>query len=105
MLAYFQHEYEKLSDDELLQLTSDRLSLTEGAREVLDMEMRNRNLTSDDLAKHKSFVKRSERREQMIRGKKLFGNRSHLVDWIRFALWVLLGVTAAAFLALWLDAR
>ena len=55
MLSEFQHEYAELSDDELLQLASDRQSLTDDAKSALDAEMRSRHLTSADLAKHQNF--------------------------------------------------
>ena len=60
MFTDFQDEYTKLTDDELLQLASDRDSLTDGAQSALDNEIRNRNLTPSDLAKHVNLVNRSD---------------------------------------------
>ena len=83
MLSEFQHEYAELSDDELLQLASDRQSLTDDAKSALDAEMRNRNLTSADLAKHQDFVKKNEQRETRRRNRKLFGRRRGLLAWVQ----------------------
>jgi hypothetical protein len=103
--AEFQHEYAKLSDNELLLLASDRQSLTDDAKSALDSAMRNRNLTPIDLAKQESFVRRSNQRERIIRARKLFGSRRGIRDWLQFVLWSLLLIVAAASLALWLDAH
>ncbi len=105
MLSEFQHEYAELSDDELLQLASDRQSLTDDAKSALDAEMRNRNLTSADLAKHQDFVKKNEQRETRRRNRKLFGRRRGLLAWVQFGLWTLLGLSATALVALWLAKR
>jgi hypothetical protein len=74
MFIDFQHEYAKLSDDELLQLASDRSSLEDEAKVALDTEMRNRNLTAVDIKNHERFVKRSELRETRPK-RKIFGIR------------------------------
>ena len=105
MFAEFKHEYAQLSDDELLQLASDRQSLTDDAKASLDAEMRNRDLTSADLAKHQSFVKKSQQRETGRRNKRLFGTRRGLLAWIRFGLWTLLVFLATALIAIWLARR
>lgn len=105
MFAEFQHEYTELSDDELLQLASDRQSLTDEAKSALDAEMRNRDLTSADLAKHQNFVKRSEQRQTRRRNRRLFGTRRGLLAWVRFVLWNLLVFLAAALIATWLARR
>jgi hypothetical protein len=105
MLSEFQHEYAELSDDELLQLASDRQSLTDDAKSALDAEMRNRNLTSADLAKHQDFVKKNEQRETRRRNRKLFGRRRGLLAWVQFGLWALLGLSATALVATWLAKR
>ena len=105
MFAEFQHEYAQLSDDELLRLASDRQSLTEEARSAMDAEMRNRNLTPVDLAKHERFVKRNAQRATTRRNQILFGTRRTLLDWGQFAVWVLLVVSVAALVAMWLAAR
>jgi hypothetical protein len=105
MFAEFQHEYSELSDEELLQVASDRQSLTDDAKSSLDAEMRNRDLTSVDLAAHQNFVKRSEQRETRRRNRKLFGSRRGLLAWVRFGLWALLALLAAALVATWLATR
>ena len=90
MFADFKNEYAELSDDELLQLASDRQSLTDDAKSALDAEMRNRNLIAADLAKHQTFVQRSEQRERRRRNRRLFGARRGLLAWVRFGLWTLI---------------
>ena len=52
----FPAEYSERSDDELLQLASDRSSLTNEAAAVLDDELRRRSLIESDRAKHQQFV-------------------------------------------------
>ena len=101
MLSEFQREYAELSDDELLQLASDRQSLTDDAKSALDAEMRNRNLASADLAKHQHFVKKNEQRETRRRNRTLFGRRRDLLAWVQFGLWALLGLSATALVATW----
>lgn len=101
----FQHEYAQLSDDELLQLASDRQSLSDDAQLALDGEMRNRNLTSADLAKHQDFVTKNAQRETRRRNRKLIGRRRGLLAWVQFGLWVLLGLSATALVATWLAKR
>lgn len=105
MLADFEREYAELSDDELLQVASDRQSLTDDARSALDTEMRSRNLTATNLAKHQNFVKRSEQLETGRRNRRLFGSRRGLLAWVRFGLWTLLVFLAAALIAAWLARR
>jgi hypothetical protein len=105
MSAEFQREYTELSDDELLQLASDRQSLTEHAKSALDAEMHKRNLTPADLAKHERFVKRSEQRETRRRNRRLFGTRRSLVAWFRFVLWAVLVFSATALVAMWFATR
>jgi hypothetical protein len=105
MFAEFQHEYAKLSNNELLQLAFDRQSLTDDAKSALDAEMRNRNLTSADLAKHQNFVERNQQRDTRRRNRQLFGNRRGLLAWVRFGLWVLLVFLATALIATWLARR
>ena len=105
MATDFQHEYAELSTAELLHLASDRHLLTDAAKSALDSEMRNRNLTAGDLAKQENFEKRSDRRESIVRNRKLFGRRHGLLDWVQFVLGFLFLVIAMALLVLWLDAR
>jgi hypothetical protein len=101
----FQHEYAQLSDDELLQLASDRQSLSDNAQLALDGEMRNRNLTSVDFAKQKAFVKKNEQHETRRRNRKLFGHRRGLLAWVQFGLWALLWLSGTALVATWLAKR
>lgn len=105
MFAEFQHEYAELSDDELLQVASDRQSLTDDAKSALDAEMRNRDLTSVDLVAHQNFVKRSEQRETRRRNRKLFGSRRGSLAWLCFGLGAVLVFLAAALVATWLATR
>ena len=105
MFAEFQREYAQLNADELLRLASDRQSLTDDAKSALDAEMRNRNLTSADLAKHQDLVKKNEQRETRRRNRKLFGRRRGLLAWVQFGLWALLGLSSAALVATWLAKR
>jgi hypothetical protein len=105
MFAEFQHEYAQLSDDEVLRLAADCQSLIEEARSAMDAEMRNRNLTLADLAKHECFVKRNAQRETIRRNQMLFGTRRTPLEWGRFAIWALLVVSVVALVAMWLAAR
>ena len=105
MFAEFQNEYAELNEDELLQLASDRQSLTEEAKCALDAEMRNRNLTAADLAKHQTRVQTSEQHERRSRNRRLFGSRRGLLAWLRFALLWLLVMLATALVATWLARR
>lgn len=73
MLNKFSIEYSERSDDELLELASDRVSLTTEAAAALDAELRRRNLTESDQAKHQHFVKRNEQRDATRRRRKIFG--------------------------------
>jgi hypothetical protein len=59
----FSAEYSQRSDDELLQLASDRFSLTSGAAAALDDELHQRHVTECDRATHQQFVRRREQRE------------------------------------------
>ena len=54
-------EYSQRSDDELLQLATQRHSLTTEAVAALDAELHRRNLTDSDRVEHQRFVK--EQRE------------------------------------------
>jgi hypothetical protein len=78
----FSAEYSQRSDDELLQLASDRSSLTSEAAAALDDELHQRNLTESDRAKHKQFVRRKERREATRRRRRIFGTRSDSRKWV-----------------------
>ena len=59
----FSTEYSERSDDELLQLATQRHSLTTEAAAALDAELRRRNLTDSDRVEHQRFVTRQEQRE------------------------------------------
>ncbi len=74
MFTEFQQQYEKLNDDELLRVASDRSSLTDEAKAALDAEMRGRNLTAADIKTLTRFVKKSEWREARTR-RNLVGTR------------------------------
>jgi hypothetical protein len=105
MFTDFQREYEKLSDDEILELASHRGSLTDDARSALESAIRNRNLTAVDLAKHENFTRRSDQRDKVRRNKILFGTKRTPLEWLRFAFWVLVIMSIAAMVALWVGPR
>ncbi len=105
MLSVLQYEYQKLGDDELLRLASDRSSLTDEAKLALDAEMHRRNLTVVDVTTHEDFVKRSERRESKRTRRKLFGTRRGILDWVRFGLFALLAFSVGGLVAIWLAER
>jgi len=89
-------EYSERSDDELLQLASDRSSLTNEAASALDDELHRRKLTESDRAKHQQFVRHKGRREAMSRRLKMIGtrsDRSSLVD----LFWTLLAMALISF--------
>jgi hypothetical protein len=85
MVEDFSTVYAELGEEELLQLASERSFLTVEADIALDAELRRRNLTSSDQAKHERFVKRSNQLEEKKRIRKVFGRKedgkSRLVDW------------------------
>ena len=78
----FSNEYSERSDDELLLLASDRASLTTEAAVALDAELRRRNLTESDQAKHQQFVKRNEQRELRRRRRKIMGTWRDRRSWV-----------------------
>jgi hypothetical protein len=100
MFTNFRQEYGKLSDEELLQLASDRSSLIEEANAALDSEMRNRGLTHDDQAKHQDLVKRYEQRERRRRVRKLLGNRRDRDSWIETAVMLFWSALAIALISI-----
>jgi hypothetical protein len=57
MFTALQHAYAKLGDDELLQLASDRSSLSDEAKLALNTEMHRRTLTAVDVTSHEDFVR------------------------------------------------
>jgi hypothetical protein len=87
----FSAEYSERSDDELLQLASDRASLTKEAAIALDDELRRRNLAESDRAKRRQFVRREERRSAIRRRRRVFGNRSDRSSWVD-VFWTLLAI-------------
>lgn len=100
----FSAEYSKRSDDELLQLASDRPSLTNEAAVALDDELRRRKLSESDRTKHQQFVKRNKRHQATRRRRRIFGNwrdrrsRAHL-------FWTLLAIVLISFLYLALPSQ
>lgn len=97
----FSAEYFERGDDELLQLASDRSSLTNEAAAALDDELRRRNLRESDRTEHQQFVRRKERGEARRTRRKIFrwhGDRSKWVD----VLWTLLALASisSAYVAL-----
>jgi hypothetical protein len=82
MINSYSTEYSERRDDELLLLASDRASLTTEAAAALDAELRRRNLTESDQAKHQQFVKRNEQREARKHRRKIFGTRRDRGAWL-----------------------
>lgn len=97
----FSAEYSERRDDELLQLASDRSSLTDEAAAALNDELRWRNLTESDQTKHQQFVGRKERREAMRRRRRIFGRYSDRSKWID-VFWTFLAIAliSSAYIAL-----
>ena len=87
----FSVEYSERSDDDLLQLASDRSSLTNEAAVALDDELRRRNLAESDRAKHQQFVRHKERSEAIKRRRRIFGTRNDLSSWVD-VFWTLLAI-------------
>ncbi len=81
MLNDFPTQYADLSDEELLQVASDRGSLTDDATVALDAEMQKRHLTREDLITER-FVKPRSQREARRTRRKLFGNRRDRESWV-----------------------
>jgi hypothetical protein len=101
MLNDFSSEYSQLGNDELLLLASDRASLTTEAAAALDVELRRRNLTESDRAKHQKFVKRNEQREAKRRSRKILGTRSDRRKWVDvLCTLVATGLSSFTYLAL-----
>jgi hypothetical protein len=100
----FTTEYSGRSDDELLLLASDRASLTTEAAAALDAELRRRNLSESDQAKHQQFVKRNEQREARRRQRKIFGTRSGRSKWVD-VFWTSLAIALISFTYLALPSR
>ena len=102
MSTDFFRQYALRSDEELLELASDRVSLTEEARSALDAEMRNRGLTPADVQKHERLAERDRRRAARRKNRKLFGALGSRFDNLVAGLWILVVVAllTAAYLAL-----
>ena len=77
----FSAEYSQRNDDELLELASDRKSLTPEAATALDAELSRRKLTHTDERKHQKSVEHHEQREGQKRRRKVFGTRSDRRSW------------------------
>ena len=108
MYTDFSTEYSRQSDDELLQLASERHSLITEAAAALDAELRRRNLTESDRVEHQRFVKQQEQREakrQRARGRRWrFGNLRDRLTWVDL-LWGLAAVALISFAYLALPRR
>src|ERR1700691_5431670 len=99
MLTDFSAEYSQRSDDELLQVSTQRHYLTTEAVTALDAELRRRNLTESDRVEHQKFVKRQERREFTGRRRRILGKRQF--SWLELiSAFVAMGVVAWAYFAL-----
>jgi len=99
MLTNFSAEYAQRSDDELLELATQRHSLTQEAVTALDAELRRRNLTESDRIEHQKFVKHQDWREHKGHRRKLFGKRQF--SWRELLSgFVALGVIAWAYFSL-----
>src|SRR5438552_3649412 len=77
----FSAEYSEQSDDELLQLASDRHSLTTEAAAALDAELLRRNLNESDRVEHQRFVKRQEQREAKRHRRRTLGPFKYQMSW------------------------
>ena len=105
MSTSLQSQYEKLADDQLLHLATDRSSLTDEAALALDAELRNRGLTAETLSKYQHRLKREEQREERKRNKKIFGSKRDrqlsIENWVGL-FWsvVIMALISMAYLAL-----
>ena len=73
MTSDLKSQYEHLHNEQLLDVASDRASLTEEARVALEGELRQRGLSDGDASEREKFVKWSSRREKRILRAKCFG--------------------------------
>jgi len=78
--------------------------LTTEAAVALDAELRRRNLTESDQAKHQQFVKRNEQREAKRRRRKIFGTRRDRRSWVDL-FWALTATALISFTYLALPSR
>src|SRR5579863_6614626 len=108
MYTDFSTEYSQRSDDELLQLKSQRHSLTTEAAAALDAELYRRNLTESDRVEHQRFVKQQEQREarkQRAKGRRWrFGVLKDRLTWVDL-LWTLAAVALILLIFLALPKR
>lgn len=101
----FAIEYQALADDEILRIAADRKDLVDEARQAIEMELRRRGLTTNDLEQYQAHIEKAEMREQVGKlpflfpygiGKRLFGKRAHVIDqrsiWEEFdtTLWIVI---------------
>ena len=103
MATEFFHEYSRLSDDELLEIASDRLSLTDDAQSALDAEMSTRDLTLADVQEHQRFVERNRQRETWRQNRKVFGSRRDRqtkIEALVSFFWLALGIAVVVFVYL-----
>jgi hypothetical protein len=108
MSSDFQNEYASLSDEEILQLASDRLSLVKEASAALDNQMRSRHLTHADLVQYQLRMKHYERQQSRKRARKLFGGRRDKDSWVETAgmlFWSALAIALISIAYLALPAR
>lgn len=96
MVSDFSTEYSNRTDGELLQLASDRHSLTTEAASALDTELRRRNFTESDRIEHQRFVKRPQKRESRSHRRKIFGMLNSRFTWIDL-LWALAAMALISF--------
>lgn len=104
----FAAEYSKHNDDELLQLATQKRSLTPPAAAALDAELRRRNLTEADRVGHERFVHQQERREahrSLARQRRW--RPSYLKDQLTWVdlLWVLAALALILIVGLSLPSR
>ena len=85
MVSDFFSQYADLSDEELLQIASDRASLRDEAVVALDAEMQKRKLNNSDVTKQQRVFQQSMRQESRRRHRKVLGSprswRSSAQDW------------------------
>jgi len=97
-------EYAQKSDDELLQLATERESLRDEAAAALDAELSRRRLTHSEEEKHERFVKRKEQIERLHRRRKLLGSPRDVDSWVEF-FWAMVAMALIAIAYLLLPAR
>lgn len=97
----FSTEYSGRSDDELLQLASERHSLTTDAAAALDAELRRRNLSEADRIEHQRSVRRQQQREARKHRRKPFGPFKYQLSWRDiFSAFAAMALIVFAYLAL-----